>query len=216
MGDVLVSIWEIIKWIFGYFGIPSSILLALIENKFHILNRMRKWWAIRQNKGTDARISLEYKIEKDFKEVKEKFKTIFRKDKNFRIIKESNTRIDFIYSSFSIKLILNQEGNLFIETDRISCGIKDLKNKINELLGKLRELSNLGIMKEFISGDLSFTLPYKWDNLNVWKPKGLKIKKYSVSFSEKTYKSEVEISLNKVNIKVDTKEAISHVIEKFI
>lgn len=195
-----------ILWVIGLF----------VENEYHIINRIRKWWAIKSNKETDARISLEYKTTKDFKEVKEDFKRIFRKDKDFRISKDISSRMDFVYDLFSVKLILNQEGNIFINTDRIGCGIKELKNKIGDILEKIRELEKDETIKEFISGDISFTLPYKWDNLNIWKPKGLKIKKYNVSFSENNYKSEIDISLNKINIKIDTKEAISHIIDKFI
>jgi hypothetical protein len=204
---------EIIQW-FGSLGI-TSIVIALIENKYHIVNRIRKRMAILKNSGTDASFSLEYKINKSFEVVVDKFKEKLR-GKGFGVDKITNTKAKFRYGSISFEIILNAQGNLFIEVDKIGCGIRDLKNKINEFLGKIREIEKDGLFSDFICCDLSFTLPYKWDNFNIWIPKGLELKKYSVGFSDKTYKSEIDLKLNKVNIKSDTLHSINYLVEKFV
>ena len=204
---------EIIQW-FGSLGI-TSIVIALIENKYHIVNRIRKRMAILKNSGTDASFSLEYKINKSFEVVVDKFKEKLR-GKGFGVDKITNTKAKFRYGSISFEIILNAQGNLFIEVDKIGCGIRDLKNKINEFLGKIREIEKDGLFSDFICCDLSFTLPYKWDNFNIWIPKGLELKKYSVGFSDKTYKSEIDLKLNKVNIKSDTLQSINYLVEKFV
>lgn len=211
----MVNFYPLFKRI-GSLGL-TSIIVALIENKYHIINKIRKRIAVIQNKGTDAVLSLEYKIDKPFDEVVERFKEIFRNDsKEFKLVKKTNTKLISQYKSLTINLIINSQGYLFIEVDRVGCGIKDLKEKINEFLGKIRELERNKTVGEFICCDLTFSLPYKWDNMNIWKPKGLEIRKYHVSFSEENYKSEVEISLNKVNVKSDTIQSLTHIIEKFV
>jgi len=171
--------------------------------------------AILKNSGTDASFSLEYKINKSFEVVVDKFKEKLR-GKDFGVDKITNTKAKFRYRSISFEIILNAQGNLFIEVDKIGCGIRDLKDKINEFLGKIREIEKDGLFSDFICCDLSFTLPYKWDNLNIWIPKGLELKKYSVGFSDKTYKSEIDLKLNKVNIKSDTLQSINYLVEKFV
>jgi hypothetical protein len=198
-----------------------SVIIALIENKFHIINRIKKSWAILLNKETSARLALEYETKLSFSDIITEIKKRFRGEPSFRIVKQTNIRMDIIYDAFSIKLIQNQDNNVFLEVERISCGIKDLRAKINKLLGKLNELSGKGLGKQILSGfltcDLSFSLPYKWDDLNMWTPKGLEIKKYNVSFTDKDYKSsEVEVSLNKVSIKTDAREAVLSIINKFV
>ena len=209
-------ILELLKWIFGYLGIPSSILLAIIENKFHIINRLQKRIAIFKNSETTGRISLEYKTESNFEKIKEEIKKSFRKEDNFRVVNESKIRIDFIYDIFSIKLILNQNNNIVIEIEKFGCGIRDLKNKINKILGKLTELPK-NLLTDFIDCDLVFSLPYKWDDMNIMKPKGFTIKKYNIGFSDDNYKSStVEVSFDKITIKSDAKEAILHLVDKFI
>lgn len=194
----------------------TSIIVALIENKYHIINRIRKRMAILKNSGTDASLSLEYKIDKSLNEIIEKFKEKLRGGKDFGVDKITNTKAKFRYGSVSFEIILNSQGNLFIEIDKIGCGIRDLKDKINEFLGKIREIEKDGFFLEFIGCDLSFTLPYKWDNLNIWIPKGLELKRYNIEFSDKTYKSEIDIRLNKVNIKSDTLQSINYLVEKFV
>jgi len=194
----------------------TTIIVAVIENKYHIVNKLRKFIAVKRNKDTNATLSLEYKPNKDFDKIINEFKTVFRKDKDFKIVKKTNTKIIFQYGSFTINIIQNQQNNIFIETERISAGINGLKNKINGFLGYMREIENSKVVSDFIGCDLTFSLPYKWDDMNIWTPKGLKIKKYNVGFSEETFKSEVEISLNKVNIRSDTLQAINYLIEKFL
>ena len=193
----------------------TSIAVVFIENKYHIINRIRKRIAILKNSGTDASLSLEYKTDKPFNVIIDKFKEKLR-GKNFSVDKKTNTKAKFQYGSISLEIILNAQGNLFIGVDKIGCGIKDLKDKINDFLGKIREIEKEKLFSDFICCDLSFTLPYKWDNLNIWIPKGLELKKYSIGFSDKTYKSEIDIKLNKVNIKSDTLQSISYLVEKFL
>lgn len=205
------------EWIMLFLEILVVPIIAIfLENKFHIINRIRKRIAIMRNKGTDAILSLEYKSEKPFKEVVEDFKNVLRSGKNFKVDKITNSKAKFQYKTISITVIKNSQGNAFIEIDKIGCGIRDLKEKIVEFLGKVRELEKTKSLSEFVSCDLTFSLPYKWDKLSVWIPKGLKIKKYNIGFSEGSYKSEVEISLNKVNVKSDTLQSLTHVIEKFV
>ena len=58
----------------------TSIIVALLENKYHIINRIRKRISIIKNNGTEANLSLEYKINKDFDDIFEKFKIWNRRD----------------------------------------------------------------------------------------------------------------------------------------
>lgn len=194
----------------------TSIATALIENKYHIVNRIRKFIAVKSNKDTDATLSLEYNTQKGFNEIVEKFKEVFREDKDFKIVKKTDTKLIFQYGSFTINVIQNQQNNIYIETERIGAGIKGLKDKINGFLGYIRKIEKSKVVSDFVGCDLTFSLPYKWDDMNIWTPKGLKIKKYNVGFSEESYKSDVEISLNKVNIKSDTLASINYLVEKFL
>jgi hypothetical protein len=194
----------------------TTIVVSLIENKYHIVNKIRKFFAVRGNKDTDATLSLEYKSEENFEKICSKFKEVFRKDKDFKVVKKTDTKMIFQYGSFTINLIQNRQGNFFIETERIGSGIKGLRNKINFFLGYMREIEKSKIVSEFVGCDLTFSLPYKWDDMNIWTPKGLKIKKYNIGFSEEDFKSEVEISLNKVNIRSDTLQSINLLVEKFL
>lgn len=209
---------KMLEYLFGYLsGLgTTTIIVALIENKFHIVNRIRKKISILKNSGTEATLSLEYNIKNDFETIFQKFKDKLRNDKYFKVDKKTNTKIKFQYKSISFNLILTPQKTLFIEIDKIGCGIKDLKEKLNEFLSKIIEFEKDETLKEFISCDLIFTLPYKWDDANLFIPKGLKIKKYNISFLDEKYKSEIKISLNKVNIKSNTKESLNYIIDKFI
>lgn len=213
--DYANKLLNILNWIIPFLPVVG----ALIENKYHIINRIRKKWAVFFNQETKAEMSLEYKTDFDFEVIKEEFKNVFRTEKAFDIKKTTQLSMVFTYDIFSINLINAKTGvgNIFIEVERMGCGIKDLKEKIGDFLAKLNELSTKKkILSNFLSCDLSFSLPYKWDDLNLYTPKNFKIKEYSISLIDEKYKSEVKISFNHVNIKTDAKEAITQIIEKFV
>jgi hypothetical protein len=208
-------LFDVLKW-----GIPP-IMVALLENRYHIINRIRKAWAVYKNEGTEARMALEYITNVDFEKIKEEFKNTFRTKDGIDIKKTNSLSMSFTSGIFSINIIKTKMDTIFIEVERIGCGIKNLKERINDFLAKMNELSKKDvngekILSNFISCDLTFSLPYKWDNLNLYTPKNFKIKGYSVALIDEIYKSEVKISLNSVNIKTDAKEAITQVIEKFV
>lgn len=194
----------------------TSIIVALIENKYHIINRIRKRIALLGNKGTEASLSLEYKSDKPFDKIVEEFKNKLRNQGNIRIVKSTNTSVKIEYGINSLNLMKNVKGNFFIELERMGCGIKELKDKLNSFLGLVSQLETKKVLGEFVGCDLSFTLPYKWDDMNLWVPSGLKVKKYNVSFSDENYKSDIDVSVNKVNIRSNAISSINHLVEKFV
>jgi len=196
-----------------------SIVVAIIENKYHVIDKIKKEKSILFNEGTEATMLLEYETHTDFDKIKSIFKETFRRQTNLDIKRNSRITMSFNYNSFSINLISSQSGNLVIEVERMGCGIKDLKEKIYLFLAKLNDLSTKNdkenVLFNFISCDLTFSLPYKWFNSNLNIPKNLELKEYTIDLTDCEYKSEIKIRLNKVNVKTDAIESITKIIDNF-
>ena len=196
-----------------------SIVVAIIENKYHVIDKIKKEKSILFNEGTEATMLLEYETHTDFDKIKSIFKEIFGGQTNLDIKRNSEINMSFTYNVFSINLISSQSGNLFIEVERMGCGIKNLKEKIYSFLAKLNDLStkndNEDVLFNFISCDLTFSLPYKWFNSNLNIPKNLELKEYTIDLTDREYKSEIKIRLNKVNVKTDAIESITKIIDNF-
>lgn len=208
------TILSVLKWI-------SPIIAAIIEYQFHIINRLKKRLAVFRNKETRAKMLLEYETNVDFEKIKDEFKNIFRTEKEFDIKKNTSLSLSFTYDVFSINLIDAKTGNLAIEVERMGCGIGDLNEKINSFLGKINQISKKKsgdklIFNNFISCELNFLLPYKWNDLNYYIPKNFVVKDYSINLLEENYKSEINIRLNSVTLKTDAIESVSQIINKFI
>jgi len=206
--------------IFNLFStIVVSVIVAIIENKYHIIDKIKKKKSILLNEETEATMALEYETHTDFERVKTRFKETFGDQINLDIKRNSKINMSFNYNVFSINLISSQSGNLFIEVERMGCGIKNLKEKIYSFLAKLNELSTKNgkedVLFNFISCDLTFSLPYKWFNSNLNIPKNLELKEYTIDFTDREYKSEIKIRLNKVNVKTDAIESITKIIDTF-
>ena len=196
-----------------------SVIVAVIENKYHIIDKIKKKKSVLFNEGTEATMILEYETHTDFEKIKTRFKETFGGQTNLDIKRNSKINMSFNYNVFSINLISSQSGNLFIEVERLGCGIKNLKEKIYSFLAKLNDLSTKNdkedVLFNFISCDLTFSLPYKWFNSNLNIPKNLELKEYTIDLTDREYKSEIKIRLNKVNVKTDAIESITKIIDNF-
>lgn len=196
-----------------------SVIVAVIENKYHIIDKIKKKKSVLFNEGTEATMILEYETHTDFEKIKTRFKETFGGQTNLDIKRNSKINMSFNYNVFSINLISSQSGNLFIEVERMGCGIKNLKEKIYSFLAKLNDLSTKNnkedVLFNFISCDLTFSLPYKWFNSNLNIPKNLELKEYTIDLTDREYKSEIKIRLNKVNVKTDAIESITKIIDNF-
>lgn len=176
---------------------------------------MKRRVAILQNKDAEISMAFNYETSVDFEKVKKK---IVERFENVDVKRETKTRIDFNSGSYSINVILDAKNNVFIEVERMGCGIRGLKNKINELLGKLNDLStgNNQILEKFLACDIDLSLPYKWSYVNINMPKKFNLKRYIIELEEDIYKSQVKIIVDKINIKFNTLQAILPLLEKFI
>lgn len=210
------------SWLFDVAQFVVAVLVAIFaEYKLNIINKLLKLIAKIRNKGARANISLEYKTKLSFSEAKARIKEVFRKEVGFVIKRDTNLKLDFNYDIYSISITYNQNKNLFFEVERIGCGINDLKNKINGLLGRLKDLSvgnteKSPTLTEFVGCEIKLALPYKLMAIKVHKPKFFTLKQYNITLEDKNYKSQVEIRLDSINLRFDSKEAINPVLEKFL
>lgn len=207
-GTILGIIGSIIFFISFFIGIFT-------ENKYNLINRIKRRIAILQNKDVEISIAFTYEINNDFENVKRK---IIEQFENVNVKRETKTRIDFNSGLYSINIISEAKNNIFIEIERMGCGIKGLKNKINELLGKLNNLTieNNQILKKFLACDIDLSLPYTWSYININTPKKFNLKRYTIELEEGIFKSQIKIIVDKINIKFNTLQAIFPLLEKFI
>ncbi len=205
--------------IFGFIISLYTIAIIFIgifsENKYNLINRLKRKIAILRNKDVEISISFSYESEANFDKIK---KTILEKFNNIDVKRETKTRIDFTAGSYSINLIQNPKNNIFIEVERIGCGIRGLKEKITNFLGILNDISNSEkpVLEKFLACDIDISLPFIWTYVNINKPKKFKLKKYQIELEEGTFKSQVKIVMDRINIKLNAKEAVLPVLEKFI
>jgi len=205
----------IIGFIITFYTIGTIFFGVFSENRYNIVNRIKRRLAILKNKDVIIRLAFSYLVNNSFNEVK---KEIIKQFENVDVKRETKTKIDFTSGTYSVSIIQNSRNNIFIEIERIGCGIKGLKNKILELLGKLNNLStgNKPILEKFLACDIDITLPFVWTYININQPKKFNIKRYIIELEEGTFKSQVKIIMDKINIKLNTLQAIQPILEKFI
>lgn len=205
----------VVGFVLSVYTILIIILGIFSENKYNLINRIRRRIAIFKNKDVVIRLSFNYKTKSSFDKVKKKILDQFE---NVDVKRETKTRVDFTTGMYSINLLQNPNYNIFIEVERIGCGIKGLKDKITQFLGILNNISQgeNSVLDKFLACDVDLSLPFVWTYVNINKPKKFRLKKYQIELEEGIFKSQVRIVMDKINIKLNAIDAVLPVLEKFI
>lgn len=199
-------------------------LLALfLEHKFHLVNKLKKKFAIWFNKEAKIEIYLNYQTEEEFEETKKQFKDIFRK-KGIKVLKSNDIEFVFNIDTYSISLTLDnftrEDKTISVDVERMASGIKSLKPKLDDVKGFLSEISksNKKILASLESIEINIYLPYKWECFSLVTPKNFLIKEYNVKMGHinEHYKSEVKINMKNITITSNSWDAIDLIIHNFI
>ncbi len=130
-------------------------------------------------------------------------------------------RMDFNYGLFSITVLETPDKNIYVKINRMGCGIRDLQSKVSNFLGVMSKFENQNgvhkVFNGFLSCTLSVSLPYQWKYITINSPKGFELKEYVIKLkSNDDYKSKIDIRLDKINVVLESKEAILPLLGKLL
>ena len=117
-----------------------------------------------------------------------------------------------------MKIIHDELNTVFIDLSRTSCGINDLKDKVETLLSFLNKLNDKNhIFDDFMSCDVSVRLPYQWNYVKINEPKGFELKDYIIKIQKiDGYKSKVELHLHSLNASLTSIDEINPLLDKLL
>lgn len=115
-------------------------------------------------------------------------------------------------------MVLSEDNTVFIHFERMGSGIRLLKDKINEVLRLLSNLSKENIVENLIACDIDIDLPYTWTYIKINKPKGFRIKEYVIDIEDESeFKSKIQIRMdNKICLKFKGIDDIYQIIQKVL
>lgn len=189
------------------------------EHKFKIINIFNKKWAHFKNKKAEIDISFRYKPKKEFNQIKiDLKKSLLNSYSNYDLLNENDVKIYLSFDIFTMKIIHDEFNNVFIDLSRTSCGINDLKEKVETLLSFLNKLNDRNhIFDDFISCDVSVRLPYQWSYVKINEPKGFELKDYTIEMQKiDGYKSKVKLYLHSLNASLTSIDEINPLLDKLL
>lgn len=208
---------NIIIWVVGL--LISSIGGMKAEHKFKIINLFNKKYAHFKNKQAEIDISLRYKPKKEFNQIKKDLKnSLLNAYSNYDLLNENDIKIYLSFDIFTMKIIHDEFNTVFIDLSRTSCGINDLKEKVETLLSFLNKLNDKNhIFDDFLSCDVSVRLPYQWNYVKINEPKGFELKDYIIKMQKTDgYKSKVELHLHSLNASLTSIDEINPLLDKLL
>lgn len=208
--DIITTVISLLGTLFG--GV-------FLQHKYHLWNKLYQKYAHWRNLGATVSLAIKFKSIKEFNFVKENLKnTLVQKFSDYRLLNEKQELISFYFDEITVIIKHDIFNEIFIEVMNMSSGINELGTKIETFFGIISEINkNNELFGEIISCDLSLQLPYSWTYVNIFEPNGFKLKDYVLKMEGKTsYKTNVEIRLNKVKSTVYSVEEISFLLGKIL
>ena len=191
----------------------SFFLGTILEHKLGIISKLKKFWYLIINTNSSVKLYTHFNSKEDFEETKNILKNIMRNIKinnkiEFKIKEDSKNTLEIIFNNYLIKLNRSQKNEKFIETQRIECGIRNIKNKLLSYFSILDEL-NKKIKIKNDDTTIKLFLPFKWTHSQLNTPKNLEINSYNVKFKHNKYESEIIVKMNNSNNKLKSSLTIN-------
>lgn len=203
---------DMLLWIGGL--IISPIVSIIIENKFQIIGKLKKAYFYILNKNVGFDVNFTFNEISDFDIIKKQFLEITREKNKINVKKNNNNKLEILFDNYLINVILMPTNQLFIDTSRVECGMREIKNKFNSFLSIINQLENKNKLK-VKEASFNIFIPFKWSYVNIRTPKELKLKDYDIKFTEGQYKSIINLRMDKLSIS-GNERAIHYVLDNFM
>lgn len=202
-----------ILWLIGL--ILAPIISLILEHRFQIMGKIKKiyFWTLNKNVGFE--VNLTFDEIKEFDKIKKNFLEIAReKKKRISIKRDNRDKLEFLFDNYIITLFIMPNNKLFIDTSRIECGMREIKNKLNLFLSLINNLENKEKIK---TKEVSFNIfvPFKWSYVNIRTPKNLNLKDYDIKFTEGEFRSIINLRIDRLSIS-GNERAIHYVLDNFM
>lgn len=197
----------------------AAIALAVfLQHRYHVINRLGKWWAKLRNKPTELSVILEYAPAVPFAEVKGSLKQSFRTLGPLTIVGDSDRRMDFSVGIFRIAAIDGADGNVIMQFERTASGINDLRRRIDQVLdtvGTLTTARTAPVLGPLVYCDLKFALPYHWEHLVLTTPKNVQVDSYEVSLVHSS-SSRIKVMQGTIHVRAKRTDALRGVLDSIL
>lgn len=192
----------------------GSIIGLLIEDKYDLLNRLRKKWAIVTNKGANARLIFTFETETDFNIIKNEVHSMFGEGTK-KI--DNEIKLDFSNSHYSVIVFKVSIKEVYVEIERMESGLRDLSKKISEIIIDFEGLINKKIFRSLLNCKLDLELPFQWKLIRIKKPKGFVIENYIINMEDQESKTKIKIIMeNTVSINFKGLSMVQEIVKKLL
>lgn len=201
-------------------GIGVSVFFGIYgEYKFNLVSKINKLVSHVFNKKTGMKMNITYQTKKDFGLIKNELKSFFRdKYDEYNLFNEKSSYITINFDIFSVKIIHTMSNEIFFDIVKTECGINDLNSRVRKLISIINEVNKKkGLFDKLKSCEITIYLPYKWDYVKLYPPKGFELENYKIEIQDKEdYNTKVAVRLNSISASGDSFEEIMALLQKLL
>jgi hypothetical protein len=194
--------------------IPFFIGMVL-EHFFSITQRITRLVYLIGNSKAESELIMWIECDNNFESVKNEIEQLFEKDIE-RIKRNNNTLMEIKFKNFNLSIRKHNDGIYIFTLEKISAGIRDLKEEIREFVHKMELFKKKITTCQIKNLSVDLYLPYYWKSVKTIKVKGYEVKDYNIEYKNEKLKSHVSVSTKKINLKNTNISDLANVFEDFI
>lgn len=212
-----------------FFGIISQLIIGLIsavvaiifENKYKLVDKITKLWHKIKNSKVELSLLVKYSSNMPFKDIKEIILDNLRKNyAPLRVHQNNENKLEvMVNNSFNISIEFDLNGDLSIQTNKITSHINFINKSIDDILNVFkdikRDIGASGHQHDEKYFTVHLHLPFKNIYTRFNMPKGIVIDNYEVKMFHKTHHSEVVLKEHVLKIVSNQKDDLIDAIKCF-
>ena len=202
-----------------------AILLMVIENRFGVINAIKKTIYKIIPSPSQIKIIIIFHSSQPFKIIKKNITDHFReKYKKISTKKNSYQTLEFMVDdSFSISVFQNPNDEVTILTNKIKTTTKDIKKDVRKILDVLTDTKDeisksnnnemLFYEKEF---EIYLYLPFNDTYTKIYSPKNVIVKDFEVYFTDLEFDRVIKLKADYLKIQTMKRYELEEIIDHFV
>ena len=171
--------------------IATAIVSIIVENKFRVVQRIKKIFIYILNKQVSLKPVFTIKTQKNPKEIGKEISQIWKNNGlNVRITKDSDNFYAMTNGVYNIDLA-NTENGIIFQTSVLDAPIREVSEKFSKIMKILEELKSIELKEIF----LSVNLPYKFEFVEIKPTSFLEVYDYDIKLRNDEWKSQLSLKL---------------------
>lgn len=194
------------------FGALNFFLGVLLDYRFRLGAKLRRWWARRRRALAELSLTVAYASHLPFEEVKKNIRHAFGGASSFQLHRDSALRFSFQYEEFALTVAQGENG-ILLSVHKVAVPMKNFERRLRRVVAAIERAAQVPAGEATVAGavrycDAQVALPYEWSRLHLQTPGGYRVTQSAVTLQDADSGAEIDVRGTELRIRTTSAAAM--------